>query len=111
MTSSTLTKATTAEAPTTDWASFRDLLETHRALCVAQRELALSETVASIPDPVAVSRAATLLRTIEEIDAAQARIDTGTYGRCVSCGRAIPSSGWSSDRSRPAASPARSPPA
>ncbi len=90
MTSSTLTAATTSEAPTTDWTSFRDLLEAQRARCVAQRELALAETVASMPDPVAVSRAATLVRTIEEIDAARDRIDTGTYGRCVRCGRAIP---------------------
>jgi hypothetical protein len=89
MTSSTLTVATTSE-PSSDWSSSRALLATQRARCVAQRELALAETVASIPDPVAVSRAAALLRTIEEIDAAQDRIDTGSYGSCTSCGRAIP---------------------
>ena len=80
----------TATAQTTNWAPFRVLLETQRANCVRQRELALAETVTSVPDPVALSRAATLLRTIEEIDAAVERIDTGTYGRCVHCGSAIP---------------------
>jgi hypothetical protein len=80
--------ATTAPAP--DWAPFRALLETQRADCVDQRELALAETVTSVPDPVALSRAATLLRTIEEIDAALSRLDTGAYGRCVHCGSAIP---------------------
>jgi DnaK suppressor protein len=90
MTSATLPAATTAEAPTTDWAPVRALLEAQRARCVAERELALTETVASVPDPVAVRRAATLLHTIEEIDAARERLDTGTYGHCVPCGRPIP---------------------
>jgi len=82
--------ATTSTAQATDWAPFRVLLETQRAVCVAQREPALADTVGSMPDPVAVTRAATLLRTIEDIDAALDRIDTGTYGRCVHCERAIP---------------------
>jgi DnaK suppressor protein len=43
-----------------------------------------------VPDPVAVSRAAGLLRTVEEIDAALERIAAGTYGVCVHCGVAIP---------------------
>ncbi len=83
-----VTPATTAPAP--DWAPFRALLETQRADCIDQRELALAETVTSVPDAVALSRAATLLRTIEEIDAALTRLDTGTYGRCVDCGSPIP---------------------
>ncbi|WP_222270094.1 TraR/DksA family transcriptional regulator [Modestobacter marinus] len=82
--------ATTSAGPAPGWAPFRALLETHRADCVDQRELALAETVTSVPDAVALSRATTLLRTIEEIDAALARLDTGTYGRCVHCGSAIP---------------------
>jgi RNA polymerase-binding transcription factor DksA len=76
--------------PATDWASFRVLLETQRDDCVVQRELALAETVTSVPDAVALGRAATLLRTIDEIDAALDRIDSGTYGRCVTCGSAVP---------------------
>jgi len=84
-----VTPATTT-APAPDWAPFRALLETQRADCVDQRELALAETVTSVPDAVALRRAATLLRTIEEIDAALDRMDTGTYGGCVHCGSAIP---------------------
>ena len=90
MASVTTPAATTSTAQATDWAPFRVLLETQRADCVRQRELALAETVTSVPDPVALSRAATLLRTIEEIDAALDRIDTGAYGRCLHCGSAIP---------------------
>ena len=75
---------------TTDLAPFRVLLEAQRADCVDQRALALAETITSVPDQVALSRAGTLLRTIEEIDAALERMDTGTFGRCVHCGSAIP---------------------
>ncbi|MGE5943781.1 MAG: TraR/DksA family transcriptional regulator, partial [Flavobacteriales bacterium] len=44
----------------------------------------------SVPDPVAQSRAAGLLHTVEEIDAALQRIAAGSYGACVFCGNAIP---------------------
>ena len=89
-----MSTATTASAPTapaaTTFEPFRALLRTQRADCVQQRELALAETATSVPDPVAVSRTAALLRTIEEIDAAMNRIDAGTYGTCLHCGTAIP---------------------
>ena len=75
---------------TSEWAPFRTLLEEQRAECMRQRELALLDIDASVPDPVAMARSAQLLRTTEEIDAALARLDAGTYGRCVSCGSAIP---------------------
>jgi RNA polymerase-binding transcription factor DksA len=83
-------QAATAAPPATEWNSFRVLLDDQRADCVRQRELALAEAATSMPEPVAMSRAATLLRTIEEIDAALDRIADGTYGACVHCGRAIP---------------------
>jgi DnaK suppressor protein len=88
----TLTPSRTAAPATTAtrWTLFRSLLEEQRAECVRQRELALADTVASEPDPVAMARGARLLRTLDEIDAALARLDAGTYGRCVSCGGAIP---------------------
>jgi DnaK suppressor protein len=66
------------------------MLEQQRAECVRQRELALVDTVASVPDPVAIARRAQLLRTIEAIDAALARLEAGTYGQCISCGTGIP---------------------
>jgi DnaK suppressor protein len=86
----TISPQTLTAAPATTWDSFQVLLEDQRADCVQQRELALAETATSMPDQVAVSRAASLLRTIEEIDAALGRIAAGTYGRCAHCGNAIP---------------------
>ena len=85
-----ITPTTASPAPATDWAPFRALLDTQRADCVRQRELAMAETATSVPDPVAVNRAATLLRTIEDVDAALERIDAGTYGLCENCGKPIP---------------------
>ena len=69
---------------------FRTLLEEHRADCARQREEALAECAQSVPDPVAQRRSADLLVTIEQIDAALARIEAGTYGRCTGCQRGIP---------------------
>jgi len=83
------TQDTTSPLPEVSWAPFRELLLSQRADCQRQREAALSETHVSLPDPVAVSRSASLLQTIEEIDAALARIDAGTYGMCVHCGFAV----------------------
>ena len=69
---------------------FRALLEQQRADCVRQREAALAECAQSVPDPVAQRRSADLLVTIGEIDAALARIEAGTYGRCTGCQADIP---------------------
>jgi RNA polymerase-binding transcription factor len=47
-------------------------------------------------DPISVERdrivslAAMARRRLEEVDAALARLDAGTYGRCQTCGRSIP---------------------
>ncbi len=69
---------------------FRALLESQRADCLRQRDEALAECTQSVPDPVALSRSASLQRTLAEIDAALARIHAGSYGICVHCGAAIP---------------------
>lgn len=69
---------------------FRALLEAQRIDCAHQREEALAECTQSVPDPVAQRRSADLLVTIGEIDAALARIEAGTYGRCTGCRSAIP---------------------
>jgi DnaK suppressor protein len=79
-----------AAAPTTTWAPFRALLEAQRADFVRQRELALAEAATTTPDPVASSRAARRVLTIDEIDTALDRIAAGTYGVCVHCGTDIP---------------------
>jgi len=86
----TLTTRAATAAPTTTWNSFRVLLEEQRADCVRQRNLAVAEAATSMPDPVAMRRAANLLWTIDEIDAALDRIAEGTYGACVHCGVDIP---------------------
>jgi DnaK suppressor protein len=77
-------------ARTADWSSIRAQLEAQRADCVQQREQALAECATSVPDPVAQRRSADLQGSIEEIDAALARIEAGTYGTCTGCGTAIP---------------------
>ncbi len=82
--------ATPFPAPTTAWEPFRVLLESQRDDWLRRLGLALAETIASNPDPVAMSRTATLLHTIAEIDAALDRIAAGTYGLCVHCGAAVP---------------------
>ena len=84
------TQATTSPATSGTWASFRALLEEQRAECVRQRQLAVAEAATSVPDPVATRRAASMLFTIDEIDAALDRIADGTYGRCAHCGVDIP---------------------
>jgi RNA polymerase-binding transcription factor DksA len=72
------------------WDHFRTLLEGQRALCLRQRAEALAECAQSVPDPVALRRSTDLQTTLDEIEAALARIDAGTYGSCVRCGAAIP---------------------
>jgi RNA polymerase-binding transcription factor DksA len=84
------TPDTAAARSATTPARFRDLLDDLRADCVQQREQALAETATSMPDPVAMRRAATLLRTTEEIDAALRRITDGHFGVCTHCRSDIP---------------------
>ena len=83
-------RSTTSPAVATSPESFRALLEGLRADCVHEREMAVTEAATSMPDPVAVRRAAGLLFTIDEIDAALDRIAEGTFGRCTHCGVPIP---------------------
>jgi DnaK suppressor protein len=71
-------------------AAFRSLLEGQRAECIRQREFALRDAAGSVSDPVAASRAVSLLLTIDDIDAALDRLAEGTFGTCVHCGVAIP---------------------
>jgi len=82
--------ATAAPAGSPDPLDPRALLAELRAECVRERELALAESATAMPDPVAVSRAARLLHTVAEIDAAMERLAEGRYGSCLHCGTAIP---------------------
>ena len=41
-------------------------------------------------DPVLAAQCASLVQTLSEISAANARLDEGTFGSCVSCGQPIP---------------------
>jgi RNA polymerase-binding transcription factor DksA len=41
-------------------------------------------------DAVFLARGESLERTLEDIRAALSRVDAGTYGRCATCGGAIP---------------------
>ena len=88
----TTSRTDSRPAPTGEsrWERFRVLLESQRADCLRQRQLALADTVASVPDDVAVARAASLQHTVQEIDAALGRIAAGTYGRCLRCGTELP---------------------
>jgi DnaK suppressor protein len=88
--STVMQRSTALPAARPRHAAFRLLLEGQRAACLRQREAALAEAATSVPDPVAVRRAADLLATIGEIDAALDRIVDGTYGRCAVCGIGIP---------------------
>ena len=80
----------TPSASASAWDHFRTLLQGQRALCLRQRDEALAECAQSVPDPVAQRRCADLQTTIDEIDAALARIAAGTYGSCAHCGSVIP---------------------
>ena len=84
------TSLDTETSPTGPGGRFRALLDEHRADCVRQREEALAECAQSVPDPVAQRRSADLQVTIGQIDAALARIEAGTYGRCTGCQAEIP---------------------
>jgi RNA polymerase-binding transcription factor DksA len=88
--STVISTSSPASATAPPWEEFRVLLQEQRADCVRQRELALAEAATAMPDPVAVRRAGSMLQTIDEIDAALDRIADGSYGRCSSCGIAIP---------------------
>jgi DnaK suppressor protein len=65
-------------------------LEEHEAECLragAEVQAALAEVGL---DDVLSARAESLQRTLDDIRAALARLDAGSYGRCTGCGSAIP---------------------
>ncbi|WP_119729208.1 TraR/DksA family transcriptional regulator [Thermomonospora amylolytica] len=67
----------------------RERLEEERYTRTA--ELAVLEQQGDLhSDEAALARFDTLRKTLEEVDAALARLDVGTYGTCEGCGEPIP---------------------
>ena len=69
---------------------FRELLSTQRSGCAEELARVTEALLRDGPDTVTLARRASLERTLEEVEAALARIDAGTYGACTGCGGAIP---------------------
>ncbi|MCP2032108.1 DnaK suppressor protein [Okibacterium sp. HSC-33S16] len=81
------TTAATTLPPSTD--ALRHTLEQE----LAEREQLIAELAdraAPHIDPVAWSTSGTAKTVAEQIRGALARLDSGTYGRCISCGDSIP---------------------
>ncbi|XRQ15477.1 TraR/DksA family transcriptional regulator [Actinomadura welshii] len=67
----------------------RELLLEERRTRLAQLA-ALDRAEDGAADEAALARRDSLQTTIEEVDAALARLDDGTYGRCEDCARPVP---------------------
>jgi DnaK suppressor protein len=65
-------------------------LEASLKTAAARRERQLAELPADHSDLVAAAHRESVVRILEEIRAAQARLAAGRFGRCESCGTAIP---------------------
>ena len=83
--SAVLTPDVTVAAP-----DMRIALEKQEADCLRARAEVQAALAESGLDDVLTARAESLQRTLDEILEARARLDAGTYGRCTSCGEAIP---------------------
>jgi len=60
------------------------------AECLQARAEVMTAMAEDGLDAVLLARGESLERTLEDIHAALARVDAGTYGRCARCGGAIP---------------------
>jgi hypothetical protein len=83
---------TTAAVRTTSvpWETFKGALETLHIRLLRDRRL-LWAAVGRFPDPVMLARTGRLEMDLDEIEAALARLEAGTYGACIHCGRQISS--------------------
>lgn len=85
------TSAVPTESPAPAAAeSSRERLLVLREDCLRERGRVLDALAGDATDPVLSARSESLQRTVEDIAAALARMDAGTYGICSSCGGAIP---------------------
>ena len=78
--------ASTAEP----WEEFRVQLERLRTHCLKERAHASLVAAGYGGDPVEWARSTMLRFTLDDIAAALARIEAGTYGACARCGGPIP---------------------
>lgn len=91
-----ISPALSSTSPETEALSSAELAELRRALddCRREREqqLAALAMVPVVPDAdlVAYAHAQSVRDVLSLIEAALARIDAGTYGRCVHCSSSIP---------------------
>jgi DnaK suppressor protein len=83
--SAVLSPATTVAA-----SDLRIALEKHEADCLRAWAEVRAALAGGGLDDVLTARAESLQRTLDDIRAALARVDAGTYGRCTCCGDAIP---------------------
>ena len=82
-------------SPTVDVAApadkdVRAILTGLEAECLQARAEVMAAIAEDGLDAVLMARGESLERTLEDIRAARARLDAGTYGRCAGCGGAIP---------------------
>jgi DnaK suppressor protein len=71
-------------------ANVREMLEGHEVACLRSRAEVMAAIAEDGLDPVLAARGESLQHTLEDIRAALARLEAGTYGRCVTCGSPIP---------------------
>jgi DnaK suppressor protein len=68
----------------------RIALDKQEAECLRARAEVQAALAEGGLDDVLTARAESLQRTLDDIVEARARLEAGTYGRCTSCGDAIP---------------------
>jgi hypothetical protein len=79
---------TPVRTPSVSWEPFRAALQKLRIELLRDRKLGWA-AVGRFPDPVMLARTRRLDITVDEIEAAVARLEAGTYGACIHCGRKI----------------------
>jgi hypothetical protein len=79
---------TPVRTPSVSWEPFRAALQKLRIELLRDRKLGWA-AVGRLPDPVMLARTRRLDITLDEIEAALARLEAGTYGVCIHCGRKI----------------------
>ncbi|MBY3554853.1 conjugal transfer protein TraR [Modestobacter lapidis] len=66
------------------------MLNDQRSACAEELAQLREALLGNGSDTVMLARRASIEATLEQVDAALARIDAGTYGACVHCAVAMP---------------------